>query len=113
MAKFDWKKFGQVVAMVAPVVLIAVPGGQVLAPLVPVFTHAITEAEQMKGATGAEKKAHVMSIVQAAVTIANSSGKVTLDQAAVEQAASHGVDAVIGTVKIIEGSKVATPAPAA
>lgn len=104
--KLNLNKWLSVVAQLAPIVLLAVPGGAALAPLVPVITHAITEAEQIKGASGADKKAHVLSTVQDAVAVANASGKVKLDPAAVQQVASQGVDAVIGAVNVVQGAKV-------
>jgi hypothetical protein len=110
--KFNLHKFIDVVKFIAPVVLLAVPGGAAIAPLIPVITHAITEAEQMKGASGAEKKKHVLEITAASVTTLNASGKVHLNPAEVAQVASDGIDAVIGTVHVIEGAKV-VKAPAA
>ena len=103
---FNFHKFLAIVAQVGPMVLLAVPGGEAIAPLIPVITHAITEAEQIKGATGAAKKAHVLEVTAAAVTTLNSLGKVTLDPAEVAQVTSAGVDAVIGTIHVIEGGKV-------
>lgn len=104
--KFDFHKFLAVVSQVGPMVLGAVPGGEKIAPLIPTITHAITEAEAIKGASGAEKKAHVLAVVAAGVATANATGKVTLDPTEVEQIASTGVDAVIGTVHVIAGAKV-------
>lgn len=104
-AKFDFHKFLQVIGLIGPGVLLLVPGGVLLAPLVPVIIHAIGEAEAIKGASGAEKKAHVLAIVEASVTVANTSGKVALDPAAVQAAAGNGIDAVIATVHIIETAK--------
>jgi hypothetical protein len=104
--KFDLRKFLAVVAQVGPVVLAAVPGGQKIGAIIPQVVDAIGEAEQIKGATGAEKKAHVLNVVRTAVNVANSSGRVKLDSAEVEAVASAGVDAVIGTVHVIDGAKV-------
>lgn len=106
--KFNLHKFLSIVEVVGPVVLASVPHGEKIAPMIPTITNAIGEAEQIKGASGAEKKAHVLSIVQAGVATANATGKVTLDPAEVATIASHGVDAVIGTVHAIEH---ATPDP--
>jgi hypothetical protein len=103
--KFDFHKFVAIVSQLGPLVLAAVPGGEKIAPLIPVITGAIAEAEQIAGATGAEKKAHVMAIVKAGVETANATGKVTIDLATVQQAADGGIDAVLNTVKAIEGAK--------
>lgn len=115
MAKFDIAKFLQIVSMIGPGVLMLVPGGAAIAPLVPVIIHAIGDAEQIKGATGAEKKAHVLAIADAAVTVANTTGKVTLDPVQVQAVAGQGIDAVIGTVAIVQGAhpppKTLAPTP--
>jgi len=104
--KFDLHKFLAVVAQVGPVVLAAVPGGQKIGQVIPQIVDAIGEAEQIKGATGAEKKEHVLKVVRTAVGVANQTGKVKLDTAEVEAVAGAGVDAVIGTVHVIDGAKV-------
>lgn len=106
MAKFDFAKFMAIVGLVGPGVLMLVPGGEKVAPLVPVIIGAIGEAQQIKGATGAEKKAHVLKIVAASVAVANTTGKVKLDDAEVATATGLGIDAVISTVHVIQGAKV-------
>ncbi len=102
-------KFLSIIKLVAPVVLASVKGGEKIAPLVPVITGAIEEAEQIHGATGAEKKAHVLNVVSAGVTAANATGKVKMDPAEVQAVASDGIDAVIGTLHVIDGAKVVKP----
>lgn len=109
--KFNFHKFLEVVRKVGPVVLAAVPGGDKLpSDLVETVVDAIGEAEQIKGATGADKKAHVMAVVAAGVKTANATGKVKLDADEVAAVASAGVDAVVGTVKVVEGAKPKPPA---
>ena len=107
--KFGLHKFLAVLASIGPVVLVAVPGGPLIAPLVPLIVSAIGEAEQVKGASGAEKKAHVLNIVAAGVATTNATGKVALDPAAVAVVAGTGIDAVIGTLHVVEGAKVVKP----
>lgn len=107
--KIHLGKFKSLVRFLGPVVLSAVPGGDKIAEHVDVLLGAIEEAEQIRGATGAEKKAHVLAIVAAGVTEANASGKVHLDPAAAQAIAAHAVDAVITTVKAVH----AAPAPIA
>lgn len=103
--KFDLHKFLAIVSQVGPVVLAAVPGGEKISGIIPQVVQAIGEAEQIKGATGAEKKAHVLNIVRNATTVANT-GRQRVDPAEVEAVASAGVDAVIGTVHVINGATV-------
>ncbi len=99
--KFHLSKFIAVVKVIAPAVLASVPGGEKIAPLIPTITHAIEEAEAIKG-SGAEKKAHVLAIVKAGVETANATGKVALDPAEVHDIASTGIDTVIAAVHVVE-----------
>lgn len=110
--KFNLSKFLSLVRVLGPVVLASVPGGEKIAPHIDTIVDAIGEAQQIKGATGAEKKAHVLAIVAAGVTEANASGKVHLEPAEAQAIASHGIDAVIGTVHVVEGAKVVKVATA-
>lgn len=110
MPKFDFHQFLTLINTIGPLVLLSVPGGARLAPLVPVIIGAIGDAEAIKGASGPEKKAHVMSIVAAGVTTANATGKVALDPADVASVADNGIDAVVGTLNVIKGAKVVKPA---
>lgn len=103
--KFNLHKFLEVVGQIGPVVLAAVPGGEKIAPLIPKIVHAIGEAEAIKGATGTEKKARVLNVAHEAAAIASATGKVKMDPAEVEAIVSAGVDAVIGTVHVIDGAK--------
>lgn len=106
MAKMDFNKFLTLLNLLGPAVLLNVKGGEKIAPLVAVITSAIGEAQQIKGATGAEKKAHVLAIAAAAVTVANTSGKVQLDPEEVQTVASDGIDAVVGVLHVVQGAKV-------
>ena len=110
--KFDLKKFLAVVGQVGPVILAAVPGGEKIGAVIPKVVQAIGEAEQIKGASGAEKKQHVLNVVNTATAIANTTGKVKLDAAAVAAITSTGIDLVISTVKEIEKAKPDTSASA-
>lgn len=108
--KFDRKKFLFLVNALAPLVLANVKGGDKVAEFIPIVTDGIIAAEQIKGATGAEKKAHVLDLVAAGVAGANATGKVKLDASAVTTAAGDGIDAVIGAIHAIEGGKIVKPA---
>ena len=111
--KFDLKKFVAVVSQVGPVVLAMVPGGDKIAPVIPKIVDGIKEAEAMKGASGADKKRHVLNIVEQAVGVANTTGKVSISADQVKSIASQGIDAVVATVHVIEGAKVTKGATAA
>lgn len=99
--KFDLEKFKLLVGLLAPAVLIAIPHGDQIAPFIPKVTAAITEAEAIEGATGAEKKAHVLNILRTSVEVGNAAGKKHLDPAVVTSIAGHGIDAVIETVHAV------------
>lgn len=111
--KFNFGKFKSLVRLLGPVVLAAVPGGEKIAPHVDTVLDAIEEAEQIKGATGPAKKAHVLAIVAKGVATANATGTVKLSASDVEAIASHGIDAVIGAVKVVGSVGAPPPASAA
>lgn len=106
MGKFNLSRFLDVLNRVGPIFLPLVPGGDKIAVLVPVIVHAIGEAEQIQGATGPEKKAHVLSIVAAGVDVANSTGKLKLDPTEVHAVASEGIDTVISAIHVAEGARI-------
>lgn len=111
--KFDLHAFLSVVRQVGPIILAATPAGHKIPPeLVPKIVDAIGEAQAIKGASGEEKKAHVLNVLGTAVDVANTTGKVKLDADEIKGVASAGIDNVVATVKIIQGSKVAVDAPA-
>lgn len=105
--KFDLKKFLLIVTPIASAILPLVPGGSAISMLIPVVTHAIGVAEQ-RGGTGPEKKARAMAIIQDAVQVMNTvaSDEVKLDPTEVQEVASYGIDAIIGTMHVIRGAKV-------
>jgi hypothetical protein len=105
--KFDFSKFLAVVRQVGPVILAATPGAQKIpTDLIPNIVDAIGEAQQIKGASGADKKAHALEALGKAVAVANATGKVALDADALKTVASTGIDNVISTVKILHGATV-------
>jgi len=104
--KFDLHKTLTLINLLAPIVLLNVKGGDKVAKFIPVITDGIVSAEQLKGATGAEKKAHVLEIVEDAVKISNATGKTQIDAAAVTAAASDGIDATIAAVHAVEVGKI-------
>lgn len=111
--KFNLSRFLAIVSTVGPAVLSTIPGGERLQPIVGEIVGAIKEAEQIKGASGPEKKAHVLAIAKAAANTANATGKVKIDPNEVDQVVGAGVDAVIGTVHVVEGAKIQKPGTAA
>ena len=108
--KFNLRAFTTLVRQIAPIVLAAVPNGQKLGPVINTITAAIEEAEQIPGATGAEKKDHVLKITAAGVAVANAAGA-KLNDAEIAAIAGNGIDAVVGAVNAVKKEHVA-PAPA-
>lgn len=102
-------KWLELVRTLAPVILAVVPKGDKIAPLVPVILHGIAEAEAIKGATGEQKKAHVLELVQTGVTAANATGKVHLDPAELGAATSKGIDAVVQGVNAVHAAAHQSP----
>jgi hypothetical protein len=97
---FPWRKFATIAKVIAPVVLSTIPSvPPVLGPLV---SHAIMEAEGVPGATGADKKAHVLAILNDALVTAAALGKPIGNPVVIVPAVSQGVDAVITTIKAIQ-----------
>lgn len=99
---------------VGPYAALAIPGAGPFAPLIPVIIGAIGEAEAIKGATGPEKKAHVVAIAKAAtVTINATAGKQVVDPSTVAETTDAIVDAAVGATNVIQqvsDSKAETPA---
>jgi len=93
-------KWLKTVLQVAPVLLVLVPGIPPI--LVPLIVKGIAEAQAIKGASGADKKRHVLTLVEDAVTAVNAVKPGTIpDPAAVLVASGLGIDTTIATVNLI------------
>jgi hypothetical protein len=89
-----------VVLQVAPVLIALVPGVPPI--LVPLIVRGITDAQQIKGASGADKKRHVLAIVADGITAVNAVKPGTIpDPAGVLVASGLGIDTTIATVNLI------------
>jgi hypothetical protein len=113
------KKFLSILAAVGPTIIsVTVPGGPVIAALV---TDAIAKAQQIPGATGAQKKAFALQVIaDGAASVNAGTGKAALDPEAIVSAANLGIDAVVSAVKVVQtthdaihgfDAPVAAPAP--
>ena len=93
-------KWLELVKLLAPIIVAStVPGGAVLGPLI---AHGISEAEKMKGATGSEKKAHVLNLVSDGVAGINTAkGQEVLDPSATVDAASKAIDTTVAVVNLV------------
>lgn len=102
MSKTDTvNKWLSLVQVLAPAVLMAVPHGEKIAPYIPIITTGIQEAEQIPGASGAEKKAHVVNLAMAAFQSLQQTGKVHLNQTDFSDTVSAGIDATVGTINLV------------
>lgn len=102
-------KWLTIAQFLAPAVLLAVPHGEKIAPYVPIITTGIQEAEQIPGASGADKKAHVVNLAMAAFQTLQQTGKVHLDQTEFQIAVSSGIDATIASINAVKKAHDAVP----
>ncbi len=106
---FDFSKWSGILAGVIPMILFLVPGGAAIAPLAAVIMKGMMDAQQKPGASGAEKKAYVLTLVQDAAVGTNLVKAGTIDPTLTVQAASQAIDAVITTVNAIQKAHAALP----
>jgi hypothetical protein len=106
--KFHFDRFVEIVDRLGPVVLAVVPGGDKIAPLVPTIVHGIKEAQAMKGASGAEKKRHVLNAITDGADVAAAAG-VHVSSEEIAAIASRGIDTVVEAVHVVEGAKATRP----
>lgn len=103
-------KWISLVLNLAPLVLMAIPG--MPAVLVPTIVHAIQEAQQIAGASGADKKAHVLAVAADAVTAVNEAkGKAVINPAVVPTVVSQGIDTAIGVINLVQQTHTTPPKP--
>lgn len=101
-------KWLALVSSIAPLIMILIPGGAGLAPLVPLIVHGIQEAEKFKG-SGPEKKAHVQGVVADGIDTTNIvAGKVLLDPVSTLALSSTAIDTIVGVVNLLD--RLNTPA---
>jgi len=93
-------KWLALVKLLAPIILTTVKPE--LAPIAGNITDAIGEAEQIKGATGQEKLAHVKNIaVSTANSINTAKGKTVIDPTSLTGAIDQSVSTVVSVVNLI------------
>lgn len=109
---FNLSQWLALVEQISPIILLATP----LAPIAPFVALGIKTAEQLPGATGAQKLALAKTIVSAGVAATNAqAGHVEVDPALVDSAVSSGIAAVVATANLVQAAKAenATEAAAA
>lgn len=91
------------VKFLAPIILAKINPhlGQVSDSIV----HGITEASQIKGATGEQKLAHAVNITNDAVASINAAtGKELINPTIVNDAAGHAISTIVDVAKLIQKS---------
>lgn len=93
-----WATFLKIARTVGPVALQFTP----LAPIAGTVAAAIGEAEQIEGASGSEKLAHVTAIAISAAQAANEqAGHQVIDPAMVAATAQSAISTAVGAIKIV------------
>lgn len=101
-----WK---QILLGIGPLILAAIPATRAIAPIVPM---AIAAAEDMLNATGPEKKAAALNLVDAGVTATNvAAGHEAIDHSAARDVAGAAIDLIVATTNLWSRSTVANMAP--
>lgn len=93
-----WHKFGELVKLFVPLVVTSLKPE--LAPLSVTIADAISEAEQIPGASNAEKLAHVQSLVHKTAVGLNQSGHAHINLDNLDSAVDATVTAGIKVVKL-------------
>lgn len=90
----------QTVLSLLPMVLAFIP--KLPPTLIPAIIQGIQEAEQLPGAKGPEKKAHVLALVDLAIQGINAAKRKTvLDPVAVTPVVDHAIDVGIGVANLV------------
>jgi hypothetical protein len=97
----NWLKL---IEQLAPIVLAATPA----APLAPFVAIGIAHAEALKGASGPDKQAHALAIVNAGIQATNAvTGKDLIDPAIANQTALSAIDTVVNVANIVSKAQAA------
>jgi hypothetical protein len=100
--KLDWKTLA---AVLGPALLANVPHADKIAPYVPNIVDGIAEAQLIKGATGPDKRAHVLNILADAASSANlAKGHVAVDPSELQLVGGAAIDTVVGALKIVHNA---------
>lgn len=91
-------KWLKLLKQIGPTVLLFTP----LAPIAPAVIAGIELAEQIPGATGAQKKAIVQQIAKTAADGANAqAGHTVIDPGSIELVAGQAIDTTVGVINIV------------
>jgi hypothetical protein len=96
--KMHWKAFARTVGQFAPLILAATP----LAPIAPMVALAITKAQTLPHATGAEKLALARDEIKAGIAIHNAlNADVEIVPVVADAVIDHAVSLVVDASKLV------------
>lgn len=103
--------FGKILQFAAPLILQTIPGkpGDITRKIGPSVISAIVDAQKIPGATGQEKKAHVLAIANDALDVVDASG-IEMPRQDALVAVSSAVDTIVATAHVIDGTHKAVRA---
>lgn len=94
-------KWLQMVQSLAPMILAFTP----LAPIAPFVSAGIQEAEQIQGASGADKLAHAVQIARDGIAATNAqAGKVVIDPQLSDAAIVSGINTTVSVVNLVHAT---------
>lgn len=103
-------KWFAILKLIVPVVLAAV--NPALAPLAGIITQGIGEAEQIPGATGADKLAHVVNLsVLSAQGVNAGAGRVIVDPTLVQSSAASAISTAVDIANLLHNQGTVPPPP--
>lgn len=103
-----------IVRIIGPLIAGTVGGskGQAIAQITPIIIDGIVEAEQLPGASGEDKKRHVLNLVEKGATVTDTlTGTDALPTAATVEAAGHVIDAIVDVADRVEAAHDALNPP--
>jgi hypothetical protein len=94
-------KWLQMVQQFAPMVLAFTP----LAPIAPFVSAGIQEAEQIQGASGADKLAHAINIARQGIAATNAqAGRTVIDPNMADTAIAAGINTTVSVVNLVQAA---------
>lgn len=97
----------ELIKLIVPIVIPIV--NPKLAPLAPVIANGIAEAEQVPGASGAEKLQHVTNLATTAAQGINAVAPGTVDEQHVNETVQAAIGTIVGVTNILHKNQAPTP----
>lgn len=100
------QNFLAVFKLALPILGVLVPGSAAFLPLINI---GVSEAAALPGASGADKRAHVLNLVAVGAAAASATGKVPIDPATAQAIAANVISVIDGIKSAHETAVAATP----